>query len=327
MDEAKKKQLQQVAVLIVLLIVLGVASMYMMGRNAASSGGGAATADAASKPSTAMAEAGITDTDRQNMGGSTSVPGGAATNAMKLNPNMWRVYALAPPRNPFVEEESWYAGTFKELLPGYPQLRDSGFFEKRGEVLPDINRLFPNMKFEYIDLNRSFKEINRTLNGESKDGKMLTSLTLSEERPDDIQMTFDGSGNPVRKEEIQRAGRGGSVDGEGGPGGLPPLGDGSGFFGDGSMPVMQPQGGGAMAVHGISIHSGKATALVRSGESTRLVEVGDALSANYSVTKITGSGIEVKDTRTGEKKFIEIAEPGKEDNSARPAMMRGLSME
>jgi hypothetical protein len=318
MDEAKKKQLGQIGILIALIVVGVIVTIVMRPKPPATGG---ATASAASKPATEMDKAGITP-DMQRSAGSTSVPAAGGAGVQKLNPNMWKVYAITPPKNPFVQQESWYADTFKRLLPGYPELKNSGFFDKPTEVMPDVNRIFgKDLKFKYIDLNRDFKEINHTLTGLSADGKMSTTLTASEDAPDGVHLTFDQSGNVIDKNTIQGQKRGGSVGGDD-----VPLGE----F-DGQLPLpdgLMTQGaqGTGMAVHGVSINSGRASALVMLNGSSRIVAVGDALTAKFAVSKITGSGIEVKDTETGEKKFIEIKAPDAGDKEAPAAMLRGLNL-
>jgi hypothetical protein len=328
MDEAKKKQLQQILILVVLLVVLGVAMSMMLGRQTATSPG-SATEAAASKPSTAMASAGITDADRQRMGGTTSVPA-AASNIQRLNPNMWKVYTLTPPKNPFVQQESWYADTFRKLLPGYPQLKSNGFFDKPTEVLPDLNALFgAGIDFEYVDINRDFPERNYTLQGTSEDGKMNTVLSAVEKRPENTRLTFDPGGNLIDKDSIRQAtltnrmADGGaatdttSVNGIN-FGGLPPL--------PGLDGVAGQQRGNAMSVHGVSIHSGRSSALVMLNGVTRIVKVGDDLTAQYAVSKITGSGIEIRDTKSGETKFIELRAPSTAASDAPSGMMRGMNL-
>lgn len=320
MDEAKKKQLGQI-LLLVGLVIVAVVAFIVMQRNMPGGSGSAAPAAASSTPATNMADAGVTDADRVRAGGVAS--GRAAASGPKLNPNMWRVYSINPPANPFVEEESWYAATFRQSLPGYPMLKDSGFFDKPGEVLPDLNALFGNdIDFDYAELTRNFDDQTYSLDGTSADGRMRTTLTATEQAPANIEVKYDGDGN-IMASEIP--GAGGAVSGDSA---LPP--SNGGFFGDTPLPPLSGgaanAGGGGMAVHGVSIHSGRSSALVMFNGTSRIVSVGDDLSAQFAVSKITSGGIEVKNTETGETKFLEIKAASSDDKNPPASMMRGMNL-
>jgi hypothetical protein len=326
MDEAKKKQLQQIIILVVVLVLLGVAVAFSMKRTGGGAASRGATSAAASKPATNMAAAGMPPKS-----GASSVPlpaGGRA--AGQLNPNMWRVYALTPPKNPFMQQESWYAATFSRLLPGYPWLRTNGFFDKPSDVLPNINALFgKGVSFKKIELQRHFKDRSHVLSGVSEDDRMTTTLTAEEKTPPDVDLVFDGNGNPVRKDVTD----GPELVSNLGPDGKPiegsdiiPLGPlgGGGVRLDG---LGAPGVGESLAVHGISIHSkGRASALLKVNGSTRIVGVGDALAPRYVVTKISKSGVELKDTKSGTKKFVELKAPSKDSDSKDMPLISGLGM-
>jgi hypothetical protein len=248
--------------------------------------------------------------------GASSVPAPGADNASKLNPNMWRVYALTPPRNPFVQQESWYAETFQRMIPGYPQLEE--YFNSESDVLPNLNHLFgEKIDFAKVDLARNHRDQVYVLKGTSDDGKTDTTVTATEVKPADIELTFDRNGHVVDRNLPL------------GNDGLPPAG-GSPGDAPGRLPVPGGPGsamegsGDSLGCTGISIHDGHASALMTLNGSSYLVHEGGALPPRYSNVHITPNGVELKDTETGKKQFVQLKAPDKEEDL--PAVMRGRRM-
>jgi hypothetical protein len=303
MDEAKRKQFGQIAILVVLLVGLGVAVVMMVSKQGGKSKGGATKAAASKTAATDMAQTGVA---AANGGGASSVPSPSTSNASKLNPNMWRVYALSPPRNPFVQEESWYASTFKKMLPGYPELKD--WLNKPGDVLPDIHKLFGDkVDFDKIELSRTFSDQTYTVQGASEDGKMQTSLTAHVKQPENISQDFDAQGNKIAK----------FIPGAGAPGaGDVPLGRTPRLPGgsdDGGLPPNAQGSGEALGCTGISFHNGHASALMTFNGASYIVNEGGSIPPQYTSAHIVDNGVQLKDSKTGKTKFVELKAPSKDD--------------
>lgn len=315
MDEAKKKQLGQIGLLVVLLLVLvgGVIFMQQKMQGGSAGGGGAAPGAVSKTEATDMSKTGVTVQDQQ---GASSVPAPGTTSASKLNPNMWRVYSLTPPKNPFVQQESWYADTFRKLLPGYPEI--GSYFEKPGDVLPNMNRLFGDkINFDKFELARNFKDKNYSLTGTDADGSMTTTLKAHEVKPADVSIVFDRHGN-----KVERNANGGEfdlTDQANGTNKLPLPGGGMTGGSDGMTPGMGE--GEALGCTGISIHGGHASALMQYNGSSYIVQEGGGLPPRFSNAHITDKGVQLKDTSTGKTRFIELKAPVKDDDT--PAVMRG----
>ena len=64
--------------------------------------------------------------------------------SIEANPNSFTVYALNPPKNPFVQEERWYKDVLKNRCQAIRRLRDKKYFETDEPYIPNPDSLFAN---------------------------------------------------------------------------------------------------------------------------------------------------------------------------------------
>src|SRR5688572_27570927 len=138
MNEQARKTMMQVVFLVVLMALLAFMVIRMLGAMQKSSGRSSKAAAARSKQDRP------TSTNMPVVPRSGEKPSEATqlvASDLHINPDQFRVFALNPPRNPFVQKEEWYNDQLQQI-PGYPQLKESDYFEQEEAYLPNVPELF-----------------------------------------------------------------------------------------------------------------------------------------------------------------------------------------
>jgi len=296
----KRKQVVQVIVLVVLLGVLG-ASMFYMIRNASGQG--------VKKPTAQVGEA------------------AAESSAIAMNPNLFRVYSLDPPKNPFVQQERWYEDKLAEY-PGYPYLRDQGFFETMDPVVPEIEGLLSEGDEWYgASLQRKETDKRWVIEGRSEDEMIKTSLTLDGPPAEEFDvawnrssgMPFSALKDPSWVEGYQLAGGlpdSGDLFQSPTAGGLPVPGGAGGSVLTGGMPQ-----GDMLLCHGVSVQGDRMSALISFNGIPRMVSPGDSLPPRYQVETITADGVVLTEIKNCETRWVPLSNPSAYAGQANSAQL------
>ena len=306
----KRKRMGQIVVLVILLVVLGVSGTFMFRNVARMTGMGRrpqAAAPAGGQQAAASAPAGEAVAAPAGEDG-TAVAGQVQAG---FNPNVFKVYELSPPKNPFMQEESWYSDELSEY-PGYPQMRDAGFFEDMGAAIPPIEGLLEDDEaVQQITLRKAERDESYQFSGVSESGDISTSLVVDGQPGRMIEVNWTpASGVPLSalrepgwEERIM--GQPQSV-----PSQLP-----------GSDDLFQPPAGGLqipgsagvvsgvgemLVCYGISGEGERASALVAFNDTVRIVKAGDTLPPRYKVESVTADGVIIKDLRTDENRWMPV---------------------
>jgi hypothetical protein len=330
------KNVGQIVILAVLVLVLGISTVHMWRVFNPPSKSAKAPATATANPAAA-----------QDKGASTTAKAGAAAKAAppaagtaagkdkskaefamlesgEVNGDLFRVYALQPPKNPFLQKEEWFKDEL-EKIPGYPELRDDNYFETMSPEFPDIAQAFgPDKKWREIMLKRE-NNPNVKLGGVSKDGRITTTLELKEAVPPsyDLKWTAD-SGIPLSALEdpdyvrsnvdklTTLAGTAKATDG----GGLmvPGAGeDATGLEIPGESSDATTKNlltgdakGDALACVGVNLKGGKTTALMHYNGAPYLVSAGSVLPTHYQVVEIKEDGVVLLELRDGSSKWVPL---------------------
>ena len=330
MNSEKGKQFQQVIILIILLVILGGAIFYVFRANNPQRKPAAKPASTSAAQPGAPATANGSASEGGELTAGAAAAGGkqppTATGALALalnieaNPNSFTVYALSPPKNPFVQEERWYSDVLKEQLPGYPALRDKGYFENDEPYIPNPNSLFEEPK-EIVEATLDQETVlgKYTFEGVSADGKLKTSLSMTEPavEPKHIEWTKD-SGVPLsalsepgwekRHPELAgggpAAGGGGTVQAPGGePGALSIPGGGESA---GAALAGPGAAGDVIACAGVNLKDGKSSALMLYNNMPYLVSAGSVLPTHYQVLEVKSDGVVLVELRDGSSKWIPL---------------------
>jgi hypothetical protein len=230
-----------------------------------------------------------------------------------MNPNLFRVYSLDPPKNPFVQQERWYEDRLTEY-PGYPYLRDQGFFETMDPVVPEIEGLLGEGE-EWYEATLQRKETDKrwVIEGQSEDKMIKTSLTLEGPPAEEFDvawnrssgMPFSALDDPSWVEGYQLAG--GLPDSDDlfqAPGGLPVPGGAGGSVLTGGMPQ-----GDMLLCHGVSFQGESMSALVSFNGIPRMVSPGDSLPPRYQVETITADGVVLTELKNCETRWVPLSSP------------------
>lgn len=327
MNETAKKGATQAALLVLLVLVLGFSVFRMI-----------SAMQGARKPADRAKTAAASKSDPGKTPSSTNMPpvprsgekreSGVeiAEGDLHLNPNQFKVFALNPPKNPFVQSEEWYADELNKL-PGYPELKESDYLDQTVAFLPDIP-LIEQGEWEEIAVDRSIKVEPFELSGISEDGSVTTRVRLIPKAPEPDSFTWtratgvpvsalkspswrDRYGDQLSKEVIAASKDGGFVEdalgvpGDGGSRAAGELRDGADGAGNGD----------ALYAVGVSRKGKVSMALIRHNGKTRLVREGSVLPTNYQVLTIKENGVVVIDLRDGSSNWLPLgsapAEPGK----------------
>jgi hypothetical protein len=337
MNEASKKSAMQAALLVGLLLVLGFAvfrminSMQTPKRNRDK----ARTTASASKDSSARPSS----TNMPRVTGSAGDTGGKGSGVeieagdLRLNPNQFKVYALNPPKNPFVQEPEWYQDKL-EQVPGYPQLKNSDYFESNEAYLPNIP-LIHEEQWEEIVVDRTVTTDPYEISGASADGSVMTRVQLKPKGEESERLAWnpatgvplkalfspdwkDAYGDKLSGElpvaQTEEAPSSGFVADALGVPGAPgdrsasELLDGSNGAGTGST---------AYCV-GISHHGKEATAMIRYNGKTRIVREGSVLPTRFQVLSIKEDGVVLIDLSDGSSQWLPLgAAPAANKDSAK----------
>jgi hypothetical protein len=246
----------------------------------------------------------------------------------KVNADLFRVYALQPPKNPFVQKEEWYKEQLGKV-PGYPDMRDDAYFDSMDPAFPDIEKTFGTDKtWDSITMKREANS-KITMEGESKDGKYRTSLQLNEAVPGTIELGWTPeSGVPLSKlddagyvrenmDKLSINGSAGSKDGGGLaiPGGETPPPGGLAIPGSGGDATSAALTGGegkgdAIVCAGVNVKGEKTTALMYYNGAPYLVMAGSVLPTHYQVMEIKEDGVVLLELRDGSSKWIPLFSAG-----------------
>jgi hypothetical protein len=319
MNESTKKSATQAALLVVLLLVLGFSAFRMISAMQT-------TRKPAAKAQPAV-ERNAADSGKKPT--STNMPHVARTGEAKskgmevaegdlhINPNQFKVYALNPPKNPFVQSEEWYKEELAKL-PGYPELKQNDYLDQTVAYLPDIP-LIDEGDWEEIMVDRSVKIEPYEISGLSEDGQITTTVRLKPQAPESDSLAWSrASGVPVSalKSPDWKERYGDQL-----AQGLVPASKDGGFIEDalgvpgdgGSRPAGEMRdgedgagNGDALYAVGVSRKGKVATALIRHNGKTRLVREGSVLPTNYQVLTIKENGVVVIDLRDGSSNWLPL---------------------
>jgi len=348
MSQESRKQLGQFIVLAILLLVLGFCMWYFLfkpqhaGKGASTADRSAKTAPQADQPAAAQA-AGTTEKGAPANGAAgaeqatTKAAGtekdkeklarAGAPFSMEMNPNQFEVFTLSPPKNPFVQQERWYADKLKDL-PGYPELRDQGYFDSMDAYLPDLEKYFGSSdKWQEVKLTRQQTVPNYSIEGTSKEGDISTSvqITGAEEPPVDITWTPE-SGIPLSAlrtpgwdKKLPAAAAGMEQPGAGGQaaapagGALAVPGAGQAAGGGGAAGAA----GDTISVSGVNLKEGTSSAVMVYNGTPYLVSEGSVLPTHYQVLAIKADGVVLLELRDGSSQWIPLSVAGPADRQKR----------
>ena len=258
--------------------------------------------------------------------------------------DLYRVYALQPPRNPFVQQEEWYKESLGKY-PGYPWLRDSGYFDSMSPELPDLGRIFgADKSWESVSLTRETSD-DASIEGTSKDGRIKTSIELKGETPPAVGYTWTkDSGVPLsalshpgwEKEYAARL-AGSSAEAGGMPspaaaaaGGEEALGI-PGIAGETASAMATGGAGDKLACVGVNLKDDRSSALMVFNGSPYLVTAGSVLPTHYQVMEIKKDGVVVIELRDGSSLWVPLSAPPpaekgtkRKQTEAQPADAAGL---
>jgi hypothetical protein len=333
MDSQRRKQILQVVILVVLLGGLG-ASVFLvlipsLNPPRPTQPQQAQAGQQPAQQQTGQQQPRSTAVDMPPVAGVTPRQGsqedalGPATIAgipTQMNPNLFQQFEIQTPRNPFVKREEWYSGLLAEHVPGYPELRESGYWDEWDPYLPDIDFIFDGEKeWSEVSVNRT-QNNSYEFSGISEDGNIRTAISLIEDKPTTATLEWmSGTNTPVSalknpgyaKEYANQQQPGRTTappddsdlfrqpDASGGEG-LP-------FFDqytNGQAPAQGPGGvvlgsGDQLVCRGVSAGAGKSTALIDFNGMPFIVSEGDVLPTRYEITKISGDGVAIKELRDG----------------------------
>jgi hypothetical protein len=250
---------------------------------------------------------------------------GAGKVSGNINENIFRVFGLAPARNPFVRKEEWFREDL-EQLPGYPELRDSGYFDTMENTVPKsiLDSLPGDNEWESIEVQKTHTANTYAIEGTSEDGLINTSIKATAATPDPVDISwFGGSGVPLDELSVpgweerydlpqsSAAAPPGSVDDSAGVE-LPELGNGATGVG-GGLPspddVMQGGPGDALYCHGINLQNGRKSALITFNGQPYIVGEGSVLPTHYQVMEIKSDGVLLLELRDGSSVFLPLQAP------------------
>jgi hypothetical protein len=327
------KQVTQVVILIVLLVGLGFSAFRMIrlfSPHQAAKPAATATASSAQPaggPVPAPPKGAAAKGQPPATGAKAPAAAGSSTFPMlpngEVNGDLFRVYSLQPPKNPFLQKEEWYQDEL-DKIPGYPDLRDKGYFETMDPKFPDIAKTFgADKKWESITLTREDAS-QLSLAGESKDGRIRTSLELKEAVPQDYKLIWKpDSGIPlsalqdpnyVRANADKLATGAGAASASGGGLAVPATGEmpeGLAIPGEASdatstgLTTGQAKGD-ALACVGVNLKGEKATALMHYNGAPYLVSAGSVLPTHYQVMEIKEDGVVLLELRDGSSKWVPL---------------------
>ncbi len=340
--EQRKKQIMQIIILLVLLGVMGV--LFMIVAWPAIKGSRPSRPASATAPPAAGAQAqagGVQSgsaTDMPEVVGTKGAGVSAAAGQENisgvptgLNPNLFQVFNLQAPRNPFIQREEWYADKLAEALPGYPELRDSNYFDTMEPYLPDIADLFGERDWSEIKIQRNQSNAY-SISGSNPDGTIDTNIELKEDIPTSKTLTWTpGSGIPFASlsDPDYVAGlnlpEAGPPSGAGNLTGGVALPDSSDLFKDTSLPNMDEflaEGGGSqdqlgpngsllgvgdqLTCRGVNLSAAKSTALIDFNGMPFLVQKGDVLPTHYEVLEVKQDGVMIKELRDGSTQWLPL---------------------
>ena len=311
----KRKQIGQVVILVVLLAVLGVSMTVMLQTvNRSRSGAPATTAQPAATAAPAAQTTGMAATESSAGAGQPAAAGDATVAdgvPVEFNPNVFKVFSLNPPKNPFLQEERWYTEELTAGLPGYPEMRDSGFFETLEPGVPGLESLLEeDESWRQISIEKIEADREYSVSGTSEDGQIKTRMTYTGRPGRRVDIEWDHrSGVPVSaladmdwqdalpQTVPEDLGENGDLF-NAPDGGLTVPGM-DGLFSDGGT-------GQLLLCQGVSGEGSQASALVIYNETPRIVQAGDSLPPRYIVDTITEDGVILLDLKDNETTWLPI---------------------
>jgi len=251
---------------------------------------------------------------------------------LHLNPNQFKVYALSPPKNPFVQTADMYTKQL-DTYPGYPQLKGSDYLNQSEAYLPNIP-LIHEHDWDTIQVTRDVKADAYEISGTSDDGTISTQIHMVPKAPPSTQLVWSpATGVPVKDltspgvskrygdllsgslhpaAEKKDANGGFVADALGVPG------DGGTRSSSDALSGGEVAGGGdhIFAV-GVSHHNGEATALIRFNGKSRIVREGSVIPTHYQVLTIKENGVVVVDLRDGSSNWLPLGAAPADDDKAK----------
>ena len=308
------KNVWQIVVLVVLLAVMGVMIFRMVRMISPPKQAPAAPSAAQAAPP----QAGAPPAATPPAGGAAGQAGEQAQGTeQQTNTDLFRVYALQPPKNPFIQQEGWYTDVLARL-PGYPELRDSNFFETMSSNLPSLRKYFgPDKSWASVELRKTYQPGTYTISGTSKDKRISTSITLEENSQPDIDLKWTPStGIPLSATErpgwereykdLLSASPSGMTAQPGGGEVVPGEAPGLAIPGTGGPAAGQAGEGDQLVCAGVNLKNGKSSALMYYNGSPFLVYPGSVLPTHYQVMEIKEDGVVVLELRDGSSKWLPL---------------------
>lgn len=227
-----------------------------------------------------------------------------------LNPNLFRAFEIKTPRNPFVQKEEWYADFLEENLPGYPELKDSEYFENFDVYMPDIELINgEDHQWKIAQVQRS-QDNKYTISGTSQDGRIQTRIVLEEDIPTTSALEWGkGSGVPISDlndpESAKRFMRRVADEGTFGMGNEDLFNGDTPPAGLGVPGMMEPQGDN-ITCSGISLGQGRAAALLSINGFPTLVADGSYIPPRFRVLEIKADGVILEEVQDGSSRWIPL---------------------
>ena len=251
-------------------------------------------------------------------------PTGATSVSTSVNDNLFKVFGLNPARNPFVKREEWYSEDLAQI-PGYPEMRDSGYFDSMEDTVPleVLEDLPGDHEWTSVQVEKSHLTNAYSIAATSQDGRISTTIKAETATPEPVSFIWTGdSGIPLNelsvpgwdeRFDLPAAGAGGGVvpaeDAEAGAE-IPELEDASNDSGVGTMPMPGPHGAGdQLFCQGINIAEGRKSALVGFNGQRFIVMEGTVLPTHYQVLSINEDGIVLLELRDGSSRFLPLQSP------------------
>lgn len=348
MNEGRKNNVSQIAILVVLagVLLFAVFKVLLPQMNANKARQEKRAASRASSGEAARTDNGVTE---MPVVPTTSGAGSAKSIARveseyRLNPNQFRVFQIDPPKNPFAQKEAWYSDTLN-TLPGYPELRDNGYFENDSTYLPTLPEVTdPGRDWRKVVIERSRSANSIEINGDSKDGSIHTSVAMNEGKTGSERIEWTpGLGIPLSaltkpgweqqypeqaaimrglvaapKETDDTAADGldNSSDlfvGDNYSGlGLPGSGAPDDALRDGSSE------GDSIACSGVNRQGRRSSAIMVLNGKSYIVSEGSVLPTHYQVLEIKDDGVVITDLKDGSSRWIEISAAERGERKAKP---------
>jgi hypothetical protein len=259
--------------------------------------------------------------------------------AGKLNPNLFRVFSLNAPKNPFIQKEEWYADDLANL-PGYPELKTNDYFNNESVLLPNVPEILnPQRSWNSLTLQREVTPSTFEMTGSSDDGLATTTIRLDEGIASSEQLIWTPEvGVPLaaltqpgwesrypKEADIMR----GLITVDTANKKLAANADQPGFVEDssdlfGGLSIPGNAGGAAQQADllyctGVNVQGGRSSAIMVYNGKSFIVQPGYVIPTHYQVLEVKSDGVVVSDTETGASRWIPLSAAARVSSVKPPA--------